>query len=157
MIKAVLFVLSTIGLILISQNVMAEFLSGDFAVWEAPASLKRSIEVILRIKLKQSYCEILESVPAVFGKLSWNFRPSLSVCSSLAENRQYITCFCRYILEIWPVLMACIWKNRYLFAAFWDKISLFHLRQTEHVSARGDGPLCAQHLPLISFIWCRAT
>ena len=40
------------------QNVMAEFLSGDFAVWEAPASLKRYIEVILRKELKQSYCEI---------------------------------------------------------------------------------------------------
>ena len=91
MIKAVLFVLSTIGLILISQNIMTKFCRSDFAVWEAPASLKRSIEVILRIKLKQSYCEILESVPAVFGKLSWNFRPSLSVCSSLAGNRQYIT------------------------------------------------------------------
>ena len=91
MIKAVLFVLSAIGLILILQNVMTEFCSCDFAVWEAPASLKLSIEVILCIKLKQSYCEILESVPAVFGKLSWNFRPSLSVCSSLAGNRQYIT------------------------------------------------------------------
>ena len=91
MIKVVLFVLSTIGLILISQNVMAEFLSGDFAVWEAPASLKRSIEVILSKGLKQSYCKILESAPAAFGKLSWNFRPSLSACSSLAGNRQYIT------------------------------------------------------------------
>ena len=91
MIKVVLFVLSTIGLILISQNVMAEFFSSDFAVWEAPASLKWSIEVILRIELKQSYCEILESVPAAFGKLSWNFRPSLSFCSSLAGNRQHIT------------------------------------------------------------------
>ena len=55
------------------------------------ALLKQSIEVIHHIELKQSYCEIWESVPAVFGKLSWNFRPSLSVCSSLAGNRQYIT------------------------------------------------------------------
>ena len=84
-------VLSKIGLVLILQNVMNKFCICDFAVWEAPASLKLSIEVILCIKLKQSYCEILESVPAVFGKLSWNFRPSLSVCSSLAGNRQYIT------------------------------------------------------------------
>ena len=64
---------------------------------------------------------------------------------------------CRYITEIWPVLMACTWKNRVLLAAFWVKISIFHLGQTEHRSARGDGPLCAQHRALISFIWCRAT
>ena len=59
---------------------------------------------------------------------------------------------CRYITEIWPVLMACTWKNRVLLAAFWDKISIFHLGQTEHRSARGDGPLCAPHRALISFI-----
>ena len=34
------------------QNAMADFCSDDFAVWEAPASLKRSIEVILCIELK---------------------------------------------------------------------------------------------------------
>ena len=33
---------------------------------------------------------------------------------------------CRYITEIWPVLMACTWKNRVLLAAFWVKISIFH-------------------------------
>ena len=73
------------------QNAMADFWSSDFAVWEALASLKRCIEVILRIELEQSYCEILESVPAVFAKLSWNFHPSLCGCSALAGNRQYIT------------------------------------------------------------------
>ena len=51
----------------------------------------RCIEVILRIELKQSYCENLESVPAVFAKLSWNFHLSLCGCSALAGNRQYIT------------------------------------------------------------------
>ena len=33
----------------------------------------------------------LESVPAVFAKLSWNFHPSLSGCSALAGNGQYVT------------------------------------------------------------------
>ena len=42
---------------------------------------------------------------------------------------------CRYIIEIWPVLMAFTWKNRILLKAFWDKISIFHLDQTEHRSA----------------------
>ena len=43
---------------------MAYFCCCDFAVWEAHAwSLKQYIEVILSIELKQSYCEILESVP----------------------------------------------------------------------------------------------
>ena len=49
---------------LISQflaNVMANFCSGDFLVWEAPVSLKQCIEVILGLELKQSYCYILES------------------------------------------------------------------------------------------------
>ena len=100
MIKVILFVLSTICLILILQNVMAKFCSGDFSVWEAPASLKWSIEVILCIELKQSYCEILESVPAAFGRLSWNFRLSLSFCSSLAGNRQYITCLSIYYRDM---------------------------------------------------------
>ena len=86
------------SLILISQtwhkvwrNGMAEFCSGDFEVWEVPASLKRCIEVILRIELKQGYYEILESVLAVLAKLSWNFHPSLSGGSALAKNRQRIT------------------------------------------------------------------
>ena len=63
----------------------------NFAVWDAPAALKQCIEVILSIEQKQSYCEILESVPAVFAKLFWNFHLSLSSCSDLAGNRQYIT------------------------------------------------------------------
>ena len=32
---------------------------------------------------------------------------------------------CRYIIEIWPVLMACTWKNCVLLAVFWDKIFIF--------------------------------
>ena len=72
------------------QNAIDDSADVDFSVWEAPASLKRCIVVILRIKLKQSYCEKLESVPAVFPKLSWNFHLSLSCCSALAGNRQYI-------------------------------------------------------------------
>ena len=35
--------------------------------------------------------ELLESVPAIFSQLSWNFRQSLSGCRALAGNRQYIT------------------------------------------------------------------
>ena len=78
-------------------------------MWEAPASLKRSIEVILCIELKQSYCEILESVPAVFAKLSWNFHPSLSNCSALAGNRQHMTGRDMTCDNIWPVE---IWPGR---------------------------------------------
>ena len=73
--------------------------SGHCLVWEALASLERCSEVILRIELKQSHCEILESVPAVFAKLSWNFHPSLNGYSDLAGNRQYIT-------GLW-ILLAC--------------------------------------------------
>ena len=41
---------------------MADFCSGDLQCEKPHASLKRSIEVILRIEMKQTYCEILESV-----------------------------------------------------------------------------------------------
>ena len=122
---------------------MTKFISSDFVVWEATASLKQSIEVILCIELKQSYCEILESVPAVFAKLSWNFRPSLNVCSSLAGNWQYIIyhlfvdILSRHDLFWWPVpekIAICLQEV----AAFWDKISMFHLGQKEHCSAHVD-------------------
>ena len=69
---------------------MAHGADVNFSVWEASASLELCIEVILHIELKQSYCENLESVPAVFAKLSWNFHLSLSGCSAFAGNRQYI-------------------------------------------------------------------
>ena len=49
---------------------MADFADMNFSVREAPASLEQCIEVILSKELKQSYCEVLESVPAVFAKLS---------------------------------------------------------------------------------------
>ena len=135
------------------QNAMADFCSDDFAVWQAHAFLKRSIKVFLRIELKQRYCEILESVSAVLAKISWNFHPSPCGCSE-TDN---ISPVCQYIIEICPVFMACTWKNRVLLAACWDKIPIFHLGQTEHFTAHGDGPLCAPHRALISFIWRRAT
>ena len=101
---------------------MAEFLSGDFAMWEAPASLKRSIEVILRKELKQSYCEILESAPAAFGKLSWNFRPSLSACSSLAGNRQYITSLSIYYRDMTCFDGLYLKKSRSACSVLWQNI-----------------------------------
>ena len=52
--------------------------------------------------------------------------------------------------------MACTLKNPVLLAAFWDKISIFHLGQTddlmEHCLARVDGPFCVLHRTLISLI-----
>ena len=140
-IKAVLFVLSKIGLILISQNVMTEtvteFCSGDFAVWEAPASLKQSNEVILHIELKQSYCEILESVPAVFAKLSDDLEifvsQSLSASAVPLLETDNTSPVCRYFFEKWPILMACIWTNHDLLAAFWDKILMFHMGTTDSI------------------------
>ena len=86
-------------------------------MWEAPASLKRCIEVILRIELKQGYCEFGESVPAVLAKLPWNFHLSLSGCSTLAENDN-ISPVPRYLIEKWPALIACTWKNWVPPAAF---------------------------------------
>ena len=52
----------------------------------------------------------------------------------LETDNIYISPVCRYIIERWPVLMACAWKNCVLLAAFLDKISIFHLGQTESTS-----------------------
>ena len=99
---------------------MANFFSGDFAVQEAPASLKRSIEVILHcllhIEMKQSYFEILELVPAVSAKLSWNFIRHLAAAVPLLKTGNDISPICRYIIEVWLVLMAYlpyIWQIWY--------------------------------------------
>ena len=82
------------------QNAMANICSDDFAVWQARASLKRSIDNILFIELKQSYCEIWESVSAVLANISWNFHWSLCGCSALARNRQYITGLSIYYRDV---------------------------------------------------------
>ena len=73
------------------KTLWPNFCSCDFAVWEAPGSLNQFIDVILRIERKQNYYENLESVPAAFAKLSWNFQLSLSCCNARDANRQYIT------------------------------------------------------------------
>ena len=74
------------------QKVKANFCSCDFAVWEVAASLICT-EVILHIELKQSYSETLESVPAVFAKLSWKCHLFLSCCSAHAGKQWKPTIF----------------------------------------------------------------
>ena len=151
-----------------------QFCSGDFAVWEAPTSLKRCIDVILRIERKQSYCENLESVLA---KLSLKYLQSylemfirhLAAAMPLLKTDN-ISRVCRYIIEIWPVrscsdeLHLKNSRSACSVLGVWDKISIFHNFhlgqfpcQTEHHSVRGDDPLCAPHRALFSFIECHAT
>ena len=67
-------------------------------------------------------------------------------CSKL----QYITDLSRYYRD-----MICFDDLKKLRSAcsIWDKISIFHLGQTEHRSARCDGPHCALHRALINFTW----
>ena len=76
-------------------------------------------------------------------ELLWKF--GVSTCTVLQYLQSYLELFichlaaampllktdnisqvCRYIIETWPVLMSCTWKNHSLLAAFWDKISIFH-------------------------------
>ena len=61
---------------------------------------------------------------------------------------KFVDILSRYDLFLWLVPE----KNCVLLVAFWDKRSIFHLGQTEFRSARGDGPICAQHHALISFV-----
>ena len=110
----------------------------------------------LRSSFAHGSSENLELVPSLCAKVSWNFIRHLATAVPLLEIDN-ISPVCRYIVQILSVLMACTWKNCVLLAAFWDRISIFHLGQTEHRSARGDGPLCAPHRALISFIWCSAS
>ena len=135
---------------------MADSAVVNFSVWVAPASLERCIEVILRIELKQSYCENLESVPAVFAKLSWNFHLSLSGCSALAGNRQYITVLLIYYPDM-PCFDGLHLKKSCSACSVLGQSIDVSFGQTEHCSARGNGPLCAPHRALISFIWFRTT
>ena len=101
--------------------------------------------------LKQGYCEILESVPALVRSYLEIFTRHLAAAVPLLKTDN-TSPVCRYIIEIWPVLMACTWKNCVLLAAFWDKMSIFHLGQTEHRSARGDGPLCTPQCGRIALL-----
>ena len=66
-------------LILISQ-ILAKC-DGQF--WQQWFYSVTRFDAILRIEMKQIYsgCEILESEPAVFAKLSWNFHQSCLWCS----------------------------------------------------------------------------
>ena len=97
--------------------------------------------------------------PCITGAMHWSleiFIRHLATAVPLLETDN-ISPVCRYIFEKWPVLIACNWKTSVMLASFSDKISIFHLGQTEHCLACSDGPLCEQHRALISFIWCRAT
>ena len=70
-------------------------------------------------------------------KVILKFHLSLSGCSALAGNRQQITCLWIYYRDMISFDgLACTWKNRVLLAAFWDKISMFHLSQTKPVGAQ---------------------
>ena len=66
--------------------------------------------------MKQSYFEILELVPAVSAKLSWNFIRHLAAAVPLLKTGNDISPICRYIIEVWLVLMAYlpyIWQIWY--------------------------------------------
>ena len=109
------------------QNVMANFCICEFAVWEALASLKQCAEVIHSIELKQSYCEILESVPAVFATLSWIFQQSLSSCSALAGNRQYITGLSIHYPDMTCFDGLYLKKSWSAYRVLWQNIDIFKL------------------------------
>ena len=101
------------------QIVLAAFCSSEFAVWEAPASLKLSIEVIICLELKQSYCEILESVPSMC-KVILKFSCYLDAAVPLLETDNLPPVFdisLKYALFWFLVL-----KKNSCCTAFWDQI-----------------------------------
>ena len=79
---------------------MADFCSSDFAVLEAPASLKLCIEVILNVELKQGYCEILSQY-LLYLHLAAAV-PLLKTCLNLTINPKQASCFL-HILQVHQV------------------------------------------------------
>ena len=65
----------------------------NFALWKAPASLKQWSEVILRMELKQTYCEILEPVPAVLASCNFQGYLEILICHLVSIYYRVMTCF----------------------------------------------------------------
>ena len=82
---------------------MADFCSCDLQCEKPHASLKRSIEVILRIEMKQTYCEILESVVTQYLQYLQSyleiFISHLAAAVHLLETDNPSQVYC-YIIEI---------------------------------------------------------
>ena len=112
---------------------------------------------------EQESSALLEAV----GAINWSsleissFYLSLSCCSVLAGNQEYKRFYhwFAYIIKIWAVWMACIWKIAFCLQHSGTKyqLAMFYLGQMVHHSAHCDGPLCKPHWALISFTWCPAT
>ena len=161
MIKAVLLVLSKIGLILFFQ-ILAKCNGQFLQLWICSVRSSCITEVMcwshpwhraerVTVKFWSQCLQYLQRYLEFFSS-------HLAAAVPLLETDN-ISQVCQYIIQIWPVLMACTWKNRDLLTEFCDKISIFssYLGWTEHSSARCDCPLCTQHHALISFFWCHAT
>ena len=111
---------------------MADFCSGDFAVWEASASLrlKKCMEVILCITVKfwRQYLQNLHSYLEVFIS-------DLAAAVPLLKTDN-ISPVCWYIIEIWPVLMTCTWKNLVLLAVKFADVAFRRSLGSPHFAQR---------------------
>ena len=81
-----------------------EFCRGDFAVWEAPASLKLSIEVILCIEMKQSYCEIWNEI---FDEMKFSMESIRSCCQP----------------KMCPLICSIFWSVIGVWVKIWHRIN----------------------------------
>ena len=70
-------------------------------MWKAPASLKRCIEGILHIELKQSYCETFWVSACSFAKLGWHFHQLLRGCWKPTMYQLFVDTLSRYDLFWW--------------------------------------------------------
>ena len=131
---------------------MADFLKAGILQCENPLhhwnyTLKSSFTkswIRVTMKFWSSYQQYLQSCLEIFIH-------HLAAAVPFLETDN-ISPVCRYIFEIWPVLMACTWKIAFCLhslAVFWDKILIFHFGQRDCL-ARGDCPFCTQHHALIS-------
>ena len=80
----------------------------------------------------------------IIAKLSWNFLRHWAAAVTVLKTYN-ISPVCRHIIEIWPVMIACNWENCVLLAAFWYKISKFHL---------GSGPSQAPRYMICVKLFC---
>ena len=89
---------------------MAYFADVNFSVWETHAPLEQCIQVILSIELKQRYCEIWSQYLQYLQSYLQIFIYHLVAAVPLLETDN-ISLVCWYVIKIWPVLIACTWKN----------------------------------------------
>ena len=122
------------------QSWMADVCCSDFAVWEACVTeamhLSHPSHNAERVSVKfwSQHLQYLQSYLETFISHS-------AAAVTLLETDN-ISPVCRYIVQIWHLMLAWTWKNCVLLAAFWDI----------HISFGPNGALTKKNLRKFQFL-----